>query len=49
MLEKPAGRVGFETACYSGSLTTPPFTEGVTCINLAQPLEMAASQIQAYQ
>jgi hypothetical protein len=41
--------VGFETACYSGSLTTPPFTEGVTWINLAQPLEMAASQIQAYQ
>jgi carbonic anhydrase len=34
---------------YSGSLTTPPFSEGVTWINLAQPLEMAASQIQAYQ
>ena len=34
---------------YSGSLTTPPFTEGVSWVNLAQPLEMAASQIQAYQ
>ncbi|SFH56500.1 carbonic anhydrase [Nitrosospira sp. Nsp14] len=34
---------------YSGSLTTPPFTEGVTWVNLAQPLEMAASQIQAYR
>lgn len=34
---------------YSGSLTTPPFSEGVTWVNLAQPLEMAASQIQAYQ
>jgi carbonic anhydrase len=34
---------------YSGSLTAPPFTEGVTWTNLAQPLEMAATQIQAYQ
>ncbi|WON74025.1 carbonic anhydrase family protein [Nitrosospira sp. Is2] len=34
---------------YEGSLTTPPFTEEVTWINLAQPLEMAAAQIQAYR
>lgn len=33
---------------YSGSLTTPPFTEGVTWINLAEPMAMSATQINAF-
>ncbi len=33
---------------YSGSLTTPPFSENVTWINLAQPLDMSAAQISAF-
>ena len=34
---------------YTGSLTTPPFTEGVKWIDLAQPLFMSAGQVQAFQ
>lgn len=33
---------------YDGSLTTPPFSEGVKWIDLAQPLDMSAEQINAY-
>jgi len=33
---------------YDGSLTTPPYSEGVKWIDLAQPLQMSASQINAY-
>ncbi|ODT78371.1 MAG: carbonate dehydratase [Nitrosomonadales bacterium SCN 54-20] len=38
-----------ETFRYTGSLTTPPFTEGVKWINFAEPLEMSAAQIQAFE
>jgi carbonic anhydrase len=34
---------------YSGSLTTPPFSEGVRWIDLAQPLYMSESQIDAFE
>jgi carbonic anhydrase len=33
---------------YDGSLTTPPYSEGVKWIDLAQPLQMSANQINAY-
>lgn len=33
---------------YDGSLTTPPFSEGVKWVDLADPLEMSAAQINAY-
>ncbi|MGH8763385.1 MAG: carbonic anhydrase family protein [Nitrosospira sp.] len=33
---------------YDGSLTTPPFSEGVKWVDLAEPLEMSAAQINAY-
>jgi carbonic anhydrase len=33
---------------YDGSLTTPPFSEGVKWIDLAQPLDMSAAQINAF-
>jgi carbonic anhydrase len=33
---------------YDGSLTTPPFSEGVKWIDLAQPLQMSAAEINAY-
>ncbi len=33
---------------YSGSLTTPPFSEGVTWVDLAQPLTMSAAQINNF-
>lgn len=33
---------------YSGSLTTPPFSEGVTWVDLAQPLLMSEGQINAF-
>lgn len=32
---------------YAGSLTTPPCTEGVKWLVIAQPIEMSAEQIQA--
>lgn len=38
-----------ESFRYTGSLTTPPFSEGVKWIDLAQPLDMSASQVQAFQ
>lgn len=34
---------------YTGSLTTPPCTEGVHWIVLRQPVEMSAAQIRAFQ
>lgn len=34
-----------ESFRYSGSLTTPPFSENVTWVDLAQPLAMSAAQI----
>lgn len=37
-----------ESFRYDGSLTTPPFSEGVKWIDLAQPLQMSESQINAY-
>lgn len=33
---------------YSGSLTTPPFSEGVTWVDLAKPLYMSQGQIDAF-
>lgn len=33
---------------YDGSLTTPPFSEGVKWVDLAQPLDMSAEQISAF-
>lgn len=38
-----------ESFRYTGSLTTPPFTEGVKWVNFEQPLEMSKTQIQAFQ
>jgi carbonic anhydrase len=37
-----------ESFRYSGSLTTPPFTEGVQWVVLAEPIEMSSEQIQAF-
>jgi carbonic anhydrase len=37
-----------ESFRYDGSLTTPPFSEGVKWIDLAQPLQMSAAEINAY-
>ena len=34
---------------YSGSLTTPPFSEGVSWIDLAHPLYISGQQIDAFQ
>jgi carbonic anhydrase len=34
---------------YTGSLTTPPFTEGVNWILLAEPLEFSSAQIDAFR
>jgi carbonic anhydrase len=34
---------------YAGSLTTPPCTEGVHWIVLAQPIEMSSGQIEAFK
>jgi len=42
----PKNRESFR---YGGSLTTPPFTEGVQWVVLAEPLEMSAQQIQAFE
>jgi carbonic anhydrase len=38
-----------ESFRYTGSLTTPPFSEGVSWINLAESLNMSAGQVQAFQ
>lgn len=38
-----------QTFRYTGSLTTPPFTEGVQWISFAEPLQMSAAQIQAFE
>ena len=37
-----------ESFRYDGSLTTPDFNEGVKWIDLAQPLQMSAAEINAY-
>jgi carbonic anhydrase len=37
-----------ESFRYSGSLTTPPFSEGVSWVSLAEPLEMSTAQINAF-
>jgi carbonic anhydrase len=37
-----------ESFRYDGSLTTPPFSEGVKWVDLAQPLDMSAAQINAF-
>lgn len=42
----PRGRESFR---YSGSLTTPPFDEGVEFIVLAEPISLADRQIGAFQ
>ncbi len=34
---------------YSGSLTTPPFTEPVAWVVMDEPIEMSAEQIEAFQ
>lgn len=34
---------------YSGSLTTPPFSEGVSWVELASPLYLSGSQIEAFE
>lgn len=34
---------------YSGSLTTPPFTEGVAWNVLAQPIEMSQAQVNTFR
>lgn len=34
---------------YSGSLTTPPFSEGVSWVELASPLYLSGSQIDAFK
>jgi len=38
-----------ESFRYSGSLTTPPFSEGVSWVELAQPLDLSKSQIDAFR
>jgi carbonic anhydrase len=38
-----------ESFRYPGSLTTPPFSENVSWINLAQPLGLSHSQIDAFR
>lgn len=37
-----------ESFRYDGSLTTPPYSEGVKWLDLAQPLQMSAAEINAY-
>ena len=38
-----------ESYRYDGSLTTPPFNEGVRWVVLAEPIEMSAEQIEAFK
>ncbi|SFH15836.1 carbonic anhydrase [Nitrosospira sp. Nsp14] len=38
-----------ESFRYPGSLTTPPFSENVSWINLAQPLDLSKGQIDAFR
>jgi len=33
---------------YDGSLTTPPFSEGVKWVDLTEPMDMSAAQIKAF-
>lgn len=40
---------GLESFRYQGSLTTPEFDEGVRWVVLAEPIEMSAEQIAAFQ
>ncbi|MBA2659319.1 MAG: carbonic anhydrase family protein [Nitrosospira sp.] len=37
-----------ESFRYDGSLTTPPFTEGVKWVHLAQPLQMSSAEINNF-
>ena len=37
-----------ESFRYDGSLTTPPFSEGVKWVDLATPLDMSSDQIKAF-
>ncbi|HEY6044463.1 MAG TPA: carbonic anhydrase family protein [Nitrosospira sp.] len=37
-----------ESFRYDGSLTTPPYSEGVKWVDLAQPLQMSAAEIHAF-
>lgn len=37
-----------ESFRYDGSLTTPPYSEGVKWLDLAQPMQMSAAEINAY-
>ena len=37
-----------ESFRYDGSLTTPPYTEGVKWVDLAQPMQMSAAEINAF-
>ena len=37
-----------ESFRYDGSLTTPPYSEGVKWVDLAQPMQMSAAEINAY-
>ncbi len=37
-----------ESFRYDGSLTTPPYSEGVKWVDLAQPLQMSAAEINAF-
>jgi len=38
-----------ESARYTGSLTTPPFTEGVRWIVMAPPIDLSQNQIDAFK